>query len=155
MARERTELSNEEEPRNSATDRDDISTRAMGIENDEETLFLRTEKRVPVRRGAIAKKTAGRIKVASIVGAAVALSGCLAWSLHAYATQAARFRITSSDNIEVNGVRNVSRTQVMDVVRDDVGRNIFFVPLEQHQQYLEQIPWVESATVMRLLPNRI
>jgi len=37
----------------------------------------------------------------------------------------------------------------------DIGRNIFFVPLTQQQGQLEQIPWVESASVMRFLPNRL
>jgi cell division protein FtsQ len=43
----------------------------------------------------------------------------------------------------------------MDVVGGDIGKNIFFVPLEERRTRLEQIPWVESATVMRLLPNRL
>jgi cell division protein FtsQ len=155
MARERIELSNEEEPRNSTTDREDISTRAMDLENDEEALFLRTEKRVPVRRGAIAKKTAKRIKAISIAACVVALFGCLAWGALSYGTHAARFRISSRDNIEITGVANAPRTQVLDVVKEDISRNIFFVPLEEHKQKLEQIPWVESAAVMRLLPNRV
>src|ERR1019366_8099134 len=37
----------------------------------------------------------------------------------------------------------------------DVVRNIFFVPLAERRKQLEQIPWVERAMVMRLLPNRI
>ena len=37
----------------------------------------------------------------------------------------------------------------------DIDRNIFFVPLEQRKKQLEQIPWVQSASVMRLLPNRL
>jgi cell division protein FtsQ len=155
MARERIELNHEDEPRNSTLSREDISTRAMDFDSDEEALFLRTEKRVPVRRGAIAKKTANRLKTTCILAVAAAFTGCLAWGAHVYGTQAARFRIVSSDNIEVTGVANASRSQVMDVARDDVGKNIFFVPLDQHQRKLEQIPWVESAAVMRLLPNRI
>jgi cell division protein FtsQ len=43
----------------------------------------------------------------------------------------------------------------MDVVGSDIGRNIFFVPLDDRKRQLEGIPWIESATVMRLLPNRI
>jgi len=43
----------------------------------------------------------------------------------------------------------------MDVMGGDIGRNIFFVPLAQRQQQLEQIPWVESASVMRFVPNRL
>jgi cell division protein FtsQ len=158
MARERIELINEEEPRNSATDREDISTRALDLESDlagEDALFLRTEKRVPVRRGAIGKKTAGRLKTTFLLAVAVALFGCLAWSAYAYGTEAVRFRISSSDNIEVTGVANAPRAQVMDVARNDIGLNIFSVPLDLHKAKLEQIPWVESATVMRLLPNRV
>jgi cell division protein FtsQ len=37
----------------------------------------------------------------------------------------------------------------------DIGRNIFFVPLAQRKAQLEQIPWVESASVMRFVPNRL
>jgi len=37
----------------------------------------------------------------------------------------------------------------------DIGRNIFFVPLSQQKAQLEQIPWVESASVMRFVPNRL
>ncbi|HMF90698.1 MAG TPA: FtsQ-type POTRA domain-containing protein [Candidatus Angelobacter sp.] len=155
MARERIELNNEEEPRNSTISREDVSSRAMDLENDEEALFLRTEKRVPVRRGAIAKKTANRLKTASFYAIAVALLGCLAWAAHDYGTSAVRFRITSRDNIEVTGVANAPRAQVMDVARNDVGHNIFSVPLDQHRAELEQIPWVESAAVMRVLPNRV
>ena len=43
----------------------------------------------------------------------------------------------------------------MEVMGGDIGRNIFFVPLAQRQQQLEQIPWVESASVMRFVPNRL
>jgi cell division protein FtsQ len=43
----------------------------------------------------------------------------------------------------------------MEVMGGDIGRNIFFVPLAQRKQQLEQIPWVESASVMRFVPNRL
>src|SRR5262249_13573768 len=63
--------------------------------------------------------------------------------------------IESSDNVEISGVVNASRKDVMDVAGLDVSRNIFHVPIDERKHRLEQIPWVESATVMRLLPNRI
>ncbi len=50
---------------------------------------------------------------------------------------------------------NVTRSQVMEVMGGDIGRNIFFVPLAQRQTQLEQIPWVEAASVMRFVPNRL
>jgi cell division protein FtsQ len=63
--------------------------------------------------------------------------------------------VDSSDNISISGTNKVPRSQVMEVMASDIDRNIFFVPLEQRQQQLEQIPWVRSASVMRLLPNRL
>ncbi len=66
-----------------------------------------------------------------------------------------RFRVESSDDIEISGLQNVARSQVMEVMGGDIGRNIFFVPLAQRKAQLEQIPWVESASVMRFIPNRL
>src|SRR5258708_12624363 len=43
----------------------------------------------------------------------------------------------------------------MEVAGADIGRNIFFIPLVQQKAQLEQIPWVESASVMRFVPNRL
>src|SRR5262249_1309225 len=83
-----------------------------------------------------------------------ALIICMGWAARVYAMSAARFRIPSSDNIEITGVRNASRTEVMEAV-DGIGKNVFYVPLEESRARLEQLPWVESATGMRLLPNRI
>jgi len=37
----------------------------------------------------------------------------------------------------------------------DIGRHIFFIPLAQQKAQLEQIPWVQSASVMRFVPNRL
>jgi cell division protein FtsQ len=63
--------------------------------------------------------------------------------------------VESSDNIEVTGMQNVTKAQIMEVMGADIGRNIFFIPLAQQKAQLEQIPWVESASVMRFVPNRI
>ena len=44
---------------------------------------------------------------------------------------------------------------MLPVFGEDIGRNIFFIPLNQRRKDLEEIPWIERATVMRLLPDRI
>ena len=124
--------------------------------DSEEAQFLRTDRRVPVRRSALAKKTASRLKIAGMaVGAAVLLGGVSGWA-YSYGTHSWRFRIQSSDAVEISGVRNASRAHVRDVAASEaIARNIFSVDLEERKRQLEQIPWVEQATVMRLLPNRI
>jgi len=43
----------------------------------------------------------------------------------------------------------------MEVLGGDIGRNIFFIPLAERKAQLEQIPWVESASVMRFVPNHL
>jgi cell division protein FtsQ len=44
---------------------------------------------------------------------------------------------------------------VLEVFGSDIDRNIFFVPLGERKKQLEEMPWVESAQVMRLYPNHL
>jgi cell division protein FtsQ len=44
---------------------------------------------------------------------------------------------------------------MLPVFGEDIGRNVFFVNLSERRRHLEEIPLVENATVMRLLPDRI
>jgi cell division protein FtsQ len=121
----------------------------------EEAQFLRTNKRVPVRRNAIPKKAAGQLKIAGVIAAVIVGCGGLSAWAYGYGMTSWRFRIQSSDAVEIQGVKNASRAHVMEVAGADIGRNVFFVPLDERKKQLEQIPWVQEATVMRLLPNRI
>ncbi len=124
-------------------------------ELDEDAQFLRTEKRVPVRRTAIPKKTAQQFKLAAIVVCLAMVLFGVGTAAYGYGMHSWRFRIESSDSIEISGVHNASRAHVMEVAGADIGRNIFFMPLDERKRQLETIPWVQSATVMRLWPNRI
>ena len=65
------------------------------------------------------------------------------------------FRITGTSNIQVVGLAELTRAELLPVFGEDIGRNIFFVPLAERRKQLEQIPWVQQATVMRLLPDQI
>ncbi len=66
-----------------------------------------------------------------------------------------RFRIEGAGNIQATGLTEVSRAEMLPVFGEDIGRNIFFVNLNERRKKLEEIPWVERATVMRLLPDQI
>ncbi len=123
--------------------------------DNEEAQFLRTDRRVPVRRSAIPKKAASQLKIGAVIAAAVVVCGGLTAWAYSYGMHAPRFRLESSDAVEISGVHNASRAHVMEVAAADIGRNIFFIPLDERKRQLEQLPWVEQATVMRLLPNRI
>jgi cell division protein FtsQ len=124
-------------------------------DSNPEPQFRRAERRVSVRKGVLPKKTAGRIRLALVALALLTLAAVAYGSVYRYGTRSWRFRVESSDDIGIAGLNKVTRSQVMDVLGADIGRNVFFIPLEQRQKQLEDIPWIESASVMRLLPNRI
>jgi cell division protein FtsQ len=136
-------------------DESPLDARMLDLDDEAESPFLRAQKRVPVRRGALPRKAAGRLKTAIVAIVIVAAAGFIWFALHRYATRSWRFRIDSSDDIALSGTKNVSRSQVLEVMASEMDRNIFFVPLEVRKKQLEQIPWVQSASVMRLLPNRL
>jgi cell division protein FtsQ len=155
IADEELEGSASEAARRNNLEDSPLDARMLDLDDEAESPFLRGQKRVPVRRGALPRKAAGRIKLALILIVLIAAVSATWITLYQYATQSWRFRLDSSENVAISGTDNVSRSQILDVLASDIDRNIFFVPLEQRKKQLEQIPWVQSASVMRLLPNRL
>src|SRR5690348_7643485 len=103
---------------------------ALDLEDDDEVQFLRAQRRVPVKRNVLPKKLAQKIRLAAvIVGAALVVGGVTA-TAYSYAMHSWRFRINSSENVEIAGVHNASRSHIMEIAGADIGRDIFFVPLE-------------------------
>jgi cell division protein FtsQ len=141
-------VSSDEEP--SALD-----DRLSDLDSEEDARFLRAQKRVPVRRGALPRKTANRLRWILFVLVAVAVVVGTGIAVYRYGSHSWRFRIESSDSIEVSGAEHVTREQVLETFREDISRNIFKVPLDSRKRALEDISWVESASVMRLLPNKL
>lgn len=129
--------------------------RVLDLDAEEESPFLRAQKRISVRRGTLPKKTANRLKWIVLAGVVVCFLGALAGVAYRYGEQSWRFRLQSSDDIEISGNHNVTHAQIMEVLGGDIGRNIFFIPLAQRKAELEKVPWVESASVMRFVPNRL
>ena len=136
--------------------REDLDdARLVDLDVAEESPFLRGQKRVSARRSSLPRKTASRLLWATVAAAVICLAAIIAAGLYEYGERSWRFRVESSDNIEITGMQNVTKGQIMEVMGADLGRNIFFVPLAQQKAQLEQIPWVESASVMRFVPNRL
>jgi cell division protein FtsQ len=129
--------------------------RLVDLDVDEESPFLRAQKRVSARRSSLPQKTANRLIWVSLAVAVVCFAAVAASAFYRYGERSWRFRVDSSDNIEITGTQNVTKGQIMEVMGGDMGRNVFFIPLAQQKAQLEQIPWVESASVMRFVPNRL
>ena len=134
---------------------DEIDDRAADIEIDDEPQFLRGQKRVAVRRGAVPAQTAQRIKYAVLILVLAGAAAEAGYSLYSYATHSWRFLIASRDHIEITGLHDVARHQILETLGGDIGRNIFFISLTDHKRQIEEIPWVESATIMRFLPDHL
>jgi cell division protein FtsQ len=134
--------------------------RALADDDDEpkskkaEEPFLRGKKRVPVRKAGL-RKGAIQILIGGAVLFAVVVLGLAGYTLRQYAMHARRFLIETSDNIETGPLKNVARSQVLEVFGGDIGRNIFYVDLAKRREQLQKVSWIESATVMRFLPNRL
>ncbi len=108
----------------------------------------------PSLRGML-RSTGGRIvlgtaAVALVVAAAVGFVMARTYVLHD-----PRFLVASSDDIQIAGNAHLSRAQVLSVFGGDLERNIFRVRLAERRADLERLPWVEHATVTRLLPDRL
>src|SRR5215470_18419064 len=134
---------------------EELGSRFSDLEVEPESPFLRSQKRVPVRRGPVTRKTATRLRKVLLAIVLLTTMWAAAYVVYSYGEHAPRFRIQSSEQIAIAGTRNVSRAQVMEFFGADVGRNTFFVPLEKRERQIEQIAWVQDASVMRLLPDRI
>ncbi len=122
---------------------------------DEEPRYLRRQKPVEIRR----KKFTGRgwpfyrrVLVLSVAGIA-GLTGLV------YGTRFLLYSPTmlllKPDQIDVTGNRIVARDAVLQQFVHDRDRSVLRIPLDMRRSELEQIPWVESASVQRILPNRI
>ena len=122
---------------------------------DDEPRYLRRQKPVEIRR----KKFSGRgwpfyrrvlvLSVGGVVGATAAYYGAQ------FLLYSPSMLLLKPDQIEVNGNRIVSREAVLQQFVHDRNRSVLQVPLEARRSQLEQIPWVESASVQRILPNRL
>ncbi len=121
---------------------------------DDEPRYLRRQKPVEIRR----KKFRGRgwpfyrrvlvLSFAGVAGVTVAAYG-MQFLLYSPAM------LLKADQIELRGNRIVSREVVLQQFVHDRNRSVLRVPLDARRSQLEQIPWVESASVQRILPNRL
>lgn len=128
-------------------------TKRGDIAND-----VRVRRRVPVRKGTLPlwmKTRWGRIAVLAVTVIAIATGVTAALAVRHFFDHDPRFRIETSDFIQTMGNSQLTRDDLLSVFGSDIGRNIFYVPLAERRAELEQIPWVEHATVMRLLPNQL
>src|ERR1700689_69564 len=101
-----TILQEELYPSSAAPAREELDdARLVDLDVDQESPFLRGQKRVSARRSSIPKKTASRLLWACIAVAILCVGAIGATALYEYGERSWRFPVESSDNIEVAGMQ--------------------------------------------------
>src|ERR1700694_2740438 len=104
MARKNAPTISQEElyPQSDEPTREDLDdARMLDLDVEQESPFLRGQKRVSVRRGSLPKKTATRLAWAVVATTVLALCGILVAALYHYGERSWRFRVESSDDIGI------------------------------------------------------
>ena len=116
-------------------------------------------RRVPLsrnaRRSSLLATKWGRIGLALAAIAVLGLGTSAFMLVRGFFLHDSRFRLDGASSVQINGINQLSRTEVLGVFNADLNRNIFSIPLAARRSSLQQLPWVQSATVMRLLPNQL
>jgi cell division protein FtsQ len=122
---------------------------------DDEPRYLRRQKPVEIRRKKFSGKTwpfYRRVFVWTLAGAAVATVGALSVRYVLYSPQ---MMLLKPDQIDVSGNHIVAREEVQKLFVHDRNRSVLRVPLDKRRSEIEELPWVESASVQRILPNHL
>jgi cell division protein FtsQ len=133
------------------------------VSREAETSFLRSQRRVPVRRrgGSRFSSRFGfgprwiRLLKGVVLLAALGLIAFAGLTVKSFLLQNRHFMLQTTEGIQVNGNRVVPRSQAIAFLEPDVGHSIFRVPLARRKAQLEGVKWVRSAIVMRLWPNQL
>jgi len=139
-------------PRNAAAA--DDSYRGDAVHEDEPR-YLRRQKPVEIRRKKFGGKSASfyrRAFVFGVIATAVITAAALAGDFLYHSPQVA---LLKPEQIELTGNRVVSRDAVLQQFVRDRGRSVLSIPLDTRRSALEELSWVETANVQRILPNRI
>jgi cell division protein FtsQ len=92
------------------------------------------------------------VLVASAFGIAGVFAAVAAGRFLLYSPQVL---LLKAEQVELTGNHIVSREAVLQQFFRDRGRSVLRIPLENRRSALEELPWVETASVQRVLPNRI
>ena len=140
-------------PRNaSAADADSYRPDLL---HEDEPRYLRRQKPVEIRRKKFGGRSASfyrRAFVFGIVATGLITAAALAGDFLYHSPQVA---LLKPDQVELSGNHVVSRDAVLQQFARDRGHSVLRIPLDARRSALEELSWVESASVQRILPNRI
>ena len=118
----------------------------------EESASLRRQRPVKVRKDRFRRGLAGRVWRGVLAVLLVSVSIWAVWSAVEFGLTNPRFHLAS---VDIHGAEFVAPSQLEEKFLADKGKSILRVPLRQRGREIEQLPWVRSAAVGRIFPNRL
>jgi cell division protein FtsQ len=122
---------------------------------EEEPRYLRRQKPVEIRRRKFGWRSWQLYRRVLVGGMFVAVGGWLLYESGHFFLYSPRVRLADFAQIELTGNHYVGRAAVLAKFAGDSGHSVLRIPLAKRRKALEEIPWVEQASVERILPNRI
>jgi cell division protein FtsQ len=140
-------------PRNAAAA--DADSYRPDLLHEDEPRYLRRQKPVEIRRKKFGGKSASfyrRAFVFGVVAIGLLSAAAIATDFLYHSPQVA---LLKPDQVELSGNHIVGRDAVLQQFARDRGHSVLSIPLDVRRSALEELSWVESASVQRILPNRI
>jgi len=142
-------------PRNASAAAEAEPSYRPELMTDDEPRYLRRQRPLEIRRkkfGARGWPFYRRVMAWSAFGI-VGLAGTIAGTR--FLLYSPQMLLIKPDQIDVAGNHIVAREAVLQQFVHDRNRSVLRVPLDARRSQIEQLPWVESASVQRILPNRM
>jgi len=136
---------------------DEGAISAPGLDGEEESPYLRRQKAVTVRRRGLSWTKQWVIFIITVV----APLGIGSYFLTTFALTSPRFEVRSADDVQLTASQFVTREDVATALglpvrgSNGFGLKILRLSLDDVRKQVEGIPWVQSATLMRVLPNHL
>lgn len=141
--------------RNSATAPAEPETYRPELVTDDEPKYLRRQKPVEIRRKKLSGKTwpfYRKVFVWILVCAGLIAASVFGVRFALYSPQ---MLLIKPDQVAVNGNHIVQREEILKQFLRDRNHSVLQVPLAARRGQIQEIPWVEEASVQRILPNRL
>jgi cell division protein FtsQ len=133
----------------------DVDTFPQEILADEEPKYLRRQKPLEIKRRKFGRKAwKTYLRVTMWIAAGVA-SVWIAYHGGRFLLAAPEMRLLHPEQVELGGNHFVPRPTILQTFSADRGKSLLRIPIDQRRRQLESIPWIEQATVRRVLPNRL
>jgi cell division protein FtsQ len=122
---------------------------------EEEPRYLRRQKPVEIRKRKFTPRSWAFYRRVLLVSAMVLAGGAVLFVTGRFFLFSPQVLLLKPDQIEVSGTHLVGREAIVSRFYADRGRSVLRIPLEERRRALEELPWVEQASVQRVLPNRV